>query len=167
MSLLNSELVMQRLFSIAVAVGQNPATPFTTQSRRFVHFNDVPPEAMPAMYQFQNPVRETKGGVRPLPKQDIGVSWFVYLPKSTGPDDVVSPALNQYWDALTQAILTTLFDASGNPTVGAVPAGSRPQDLGLGPTKVNCYVDGPGLTDEGLLSTPSLIIIPIKILTGM
>lgn len=166
MSLLDSELVMQRLFSIAQAVGQNPLTSFTTQSRRFVHFKDVPPEAMPAMYQFQSPIRSTTGGVRGLPRQEIGVSWFVYLPKSTGPDDVVSPALNQYFDALTQALLTTTFDTAGNPKVGGMPAGLRRQDLGIGPG-INCYVDGSGLTDEGLLDTPSLIIIPIKILTGM
>ena len=163
-ALLDSELVMQRLFSIAQAVN-TPATPFQIMSRRFVHFKDVAPESMPAMYQFQSPIRKTDGGARGLPRQEIGVNWYVYLPKSTGPDDVVSPALNQYFDALSQALLTTTFDSSGNPTVGAIPAGKQLQTLGgLVP---GCYVDGPGLTDEGLLDTPSLIIIPIKILTGM
>lgn len=165
MSLLDSELVMQRLFSIAVAVN-NSATPFVITSRRFVHFKYVAPESIPALYQYQNPVTTTTGGVRGLPRQEIGVSWFVYLPKSNGPDDVVAPVLNQYWDALTQALLTTTFDTAGNPKVGGMPAGLRRQDLGIGPG-INCYVDGAGLRDEGLLDTPSLIIIPIKILTGM
>lgn len=162
--MINTELMMQRLFSIAEAVNGN-ATPFVTQSRRFVHFKDVAPEAMPAMYQFQNPVRNTAGGVRGIPREEIGVSWFVYLPKSTGPDDVVSPALNQYYDALSDALLTTIFDSNGIPTVGAIPAGYQKQTLGGLVT--NCYKDGNGLTDEGLLDTPSLIVIPIKILTGI
>lgn len=164
MSLLDSELVMQRLFSIAVAVN-NSATPFVITSRRFVHFKYVAPESMPALYQYQNPVTTTTGGVRGLPRQEIGVSWFVYLPKSNGPDDVVAPVLNQYWDALTQALLTTTFDSQGNAIPNSKPAGGQ-QTLGISPT-INCYVDGAGLRDEGLLDTPSLIIIPIKILTGM
>lgn len=146
----STESIMQALFALA-QTANTPETPFTIMSRRMRHFKDVTPEEIPAFFQFQNPVRETTGGVRKLPKEIIGVSWFVYLPKSQSIDDVVSPALNNYYDALSNVLLS--------------PIGGLPQTLGGLVTQ--CYKDGQGLTDEGLLDTPSLIHIPIKIITGI
>jgi hypothetical protein len=157
---------MQALFSIPQALASSLQTPLTTVSRRFRHFKDVDPSMYPAFYQFQAPVRSTSGGVRSLPKDEIGVSWFVYLPGSQSLDDVVSPALNNYYDALSNALLTTLIIPGSPPVVklGGQFAG-MPQTLGGLVTQ--CYKDGDGLTDEGLLETPSLIHIPIKILVGI
>jgi hypothetical protein len=161
----STESVMQNLFSIATAL-QNSATPFTLMSRRFRHFKDVDPSMYPAFFQFQAPTRNTSGGVRRLPEEEIGVSWFVYLPGSQNLDDVVSPALNNYYDALSDALLTTMIIPGAPPVVklGGQLAG-MPQTLGGLVTQ--CYKDGDGLTDEGLLDTPSLIHIPIKILVGI
>ncbi len=162
----STEIIVQRLFSIvpALAAVVNTATPFTLMSRRFRHFKDVDPSLYPAFFQFQNPVRKTEGGVRKLPVETIAISWFVYLPGSQSLDDVVSPALNNYYDALSNALLTTRFDTNGAAVINGQQAG-MPQTLGNLVTQ--CYKDGDGLTDEGLLETPSLIHIPIKILVGI
>lgn len=146
----STEAIMQALFALAQSTN-TVETPYRVMSRRMRHFNDVTPDEIPAFFQFQSPVRMTSGGVRGLPKDEIGVSWFVYLPMSQGINDVVSPALNNYYDALSNVLLT--------------PFGGMPQTLGGLVT--NCYKDGAGLTDEGLLDTPSLIQIPIKILVGI
>lgn len=159
-----TEAIIQRLFKIAQSTNKG-ATQYKVISRRMRHFKDVSPSEIPAFFQFQNPVRGTSGGDRGLPKDVIGVSWFVYLPKSQGLNDVVSPALNNYYDALSTALLTTGFDKSGNAIPGGLLAGTD-QDLGF-TKKLLCYKDGDGLTDEGLLDTPSLIHIPIKILVGI
>lgn len=165
MSKPSTELIMQRLFKIAQATN-TAVTPYKMMSRRFQHFTNVAITSMPAFFQFQSPVRRTEGGDRGIPRDFIGVDWLVYLPGSTGPNDVVSPALNNYYDALSVALLTAAFDANGNVTVGARQAGGI-QTLGFSQGSVNCYKDGDGLTDEGLLEPPSLIRIPIKILVGI
>lgn len=162
----STESVMQNLFSIALALQTDVNTPFTYMSRRFRHFKDVDQSLLPAFFQFQNPVRSTAGGVRNLPIDTVRVSWLVYLPGSQTLEDVVSPALNNYYDALSNALLTTLIIPGSPPTVrlDGQPAG-MPQTLGGLVQK--CYKDGDGLTDEGLLDTPSLIHIPISILVGI
>lgn len=162
---INTETIIQRLFSIVKAVAASPDNPvsFNLMSRRFRHFKDVDPSLYPAFFQFQNPTRNTVGGVRKLPVETIGVSWFVYLPGSQSLDDVVSPALNNYYDILSDALLTTSFVA-GVAILNGQHAG-MPQTLGGLATQ--CYKEGDGLTDEGLLETPSLIHIPIKILVGI
>jgi hypothetical protein len=164
----STESIMQNLFAIAQAVANVPstATPFVTVSRRMRHFKDVAPEQMPAFFQFQNPVRNTTGGFKRLPKDMIGVSWIVYLPGSQSLDDVVSPALNNYYDALSDALLTARIDPGSPPRVVL-----NGQLAGMGQTLgglvTACYKDGDGLTDEGLLDTPSLIHIPIRIQVGI
>jgi hypothetical protein len=156
---------MQNLFSIALAL-KTSTTPFSYMSRRFRHFKDVDPSMYPAFFQFQAPTRNTSGGVRKIPKEEIGVSWFVYLPGSQSFDDVVSPALNNYYDALSDALLTTLI-VPGNPATVLLNGQRAGSGQTLGGLVTQCYKDGDGLTDEGLLDTPSLIHIPIKILVGI
>lgn len=150
MSAPNTEAVMAALFALAQGVN-SPATPFNVMSRRMRHFNDVTPEEIPAFFQFQAPGRNTEGGVRGLPVHRLKVFWICYLPGSQGLDDVVSPTMNNYYDALSNALL--------------VPFGGMKNTLGGLVT--NCYEDGQGINDEGLLTTPSLIVIPITILTGI
>lgn len=146
----NTEAAMEALFALAQACNTTD-TPFNLMSRRMLMYDKVAQEQLPAFFQFQSPERVTEGAVRGLPKDIIGVNWFVYLPKSEDLTQVVSPALNQYYDALSNALLPTL--AGQKQTLGGLVTA--------------CYKDGRGLTDEGLLSTYSLIHIPIKILVGM
>ena len=144
-----TEPIMAALFALAQSVN-GPATPFKVMSRRFVHYKDVSPDTMPAFYQFQVPGIRTEKGERGLPVKRRKVYWIVYLPSSPDLSTVVSPLINQYYDALSNALL-----------------GPPPQlRQTLGGLCINCYEDGTGLADEGLLSTPSLILIPITILNG-
>ena len=145
----NTEQVMTALFNLALTL-KTSATPFKVMSRRFRHFNDVAPEDMPAFFQFQAPGRMTEGGVRALPVKRQKVYWIVYLPGSPDLSTTVSPAMNQYYDALSNLLVS--------------PIQGRPNTLGG--LVQNCYEEGQGINDEGLLETPSLISIPITILTG-
>ena len=94
----------------------------------------------------------TTRGERGIPVKKRKAYWIVYLPGSPDQDTVTSPLMNQYYDALSNALLP--------------PLGSNARQT-LGGLCVNCYEDGTGLADEGLLSTPSLIVIPITILNGI
>jgi hypothetical protein len=164
-----TETLMTNLFAIA----QSAATevlPINLISRRWRMFDKVDASQLPALFQFQSPTRKLSGGVRPLLKNEIRVLWMMYLPMSQDLNDVVSPGLNQYFDLLVNALLTTVVtpNESAYPTVksNGMPKGSI-QNLGFPGQVLGCYPDGDALTDEGLLSTYSLIVLPITILTGM
>jgi hypothetical protein len=163
-----SETLLSNLFAIAQSIS-SPSLPINLVSRRWRMYKDVAPEELPALFQFQSPTRKLSGGVRPLLKNEIRVLWMMYLPMSQDLNDVVSTGLNQYFDLLVNALQTSsvIPNASATPTVkpNAVPKGTI-QALGF-PGKINCYADGDALTDEGLLSTYSLIVLPITILTGL
>lgn len=148
--MINTEAVMSALFALAQKANTTQ-TPFNVMSRRFRHFKDVAAEDMPAFFQFQAPGRQTEGGVRSLGVHRQKVYWIVYLPGSQSLDDVVSPLMNQYYDALSNLLVS--------------PIAGRPNTLGGLVT--NCYEDGQGINDEGLLDTPSLICVPITILSGI
>jgi hypothetical protein len=162
--MISSEAAIANLFRIAQTVN-TPATPVKLISRRWRMYKDVTPDQLPSLFQFQSPTRRFSGGVRPLLKQEYRILWMLYLPMSQTLNDVVSPALNRYCDLLINALLTTRVINNGAITPNGMPAGTV-QDLGF-PGKVQCYVDGDGLTDEGLLSTYSLLVLPITILTGI
>lgn len=150
----NTEAIMAALFQLAQGVN-TAATPFKVMNRRMRHFNDVTPAEIPAFFQFQAPGRNAEGAVRAGVLKVIRrkVFWICYLPGSQGINDVVSPKMNQYYDALANALLPMGRDLSqGRNTLGGLCT--------------NCYEDGQGINDEGLLTTPSLIVIPITIITG-
>lgn len=151
----STESIMQALFNLALSVNTD-ATSFNVMSRRWRHFKDVDPDEMPAFFQTQLSGKTTRGGVRGLPVYEYKIRWCVYLPGSTSLDDVVSPAMNDYYDALSNCLLT-------NAPQG--PNGISRNTLGG--LVSNCYEDGQVFFDEGLLVTPSLIVIPITILTGI
>ena len=170
----SSEIIMERLFAIlqAVPVNNNTLAQWGMCSRRFLKFDQVPSGAIPAAFQFQNPVRESHGYDRGVGKDVFGVNWMIYFANSPDTSTVVSPPLNICYDALESALISARFDPSGNLipaslAAGTIPARPMAQTLGFNPGQVLCYPDGPGLTDEGLLSTYSLVHLPIRIQIGM
>src|SRR5271166_4285484 len=140
----NTEQIMAKLFAIAQGVntfkpGNPGATPFTIMSRRWVHFSQLTEADYPAFYQQQLAGRTIEGGVRGLPVHRMKARWIVYLPGSKGPQDVVSPTINRYYDALSQS----LYAQSGVNRGISINT--------LGGLCANCYEDGLGINDEGLL----------------
>lgn len=146
-----TEPIMQALFALAQTVN-TPATPFNVMSRRMLHFDDVSPDDIPAFFQFQAPGINTTLGQRGIPVKKRKVFWIAYLPGAQDKSTSVAPAMNSYYDALSNALLPQ--------------AGPNAKQT-LGGLCVNCYEDGQGMADEGLLTTPSLIVIPITILNGI
>lgn len=152
MSIPNTEAIMAALFALGQSVN-TPSTPFKVATRRMRNFPDVPSGEIPAFFQFQAPGFTIGEGVRGLQVYRRKVYWIVYLPGSAGINDVVSPTMNKYYDAMLNALQPTGADMIQRRNT-------------LGGLCTNCYADGQGITDEGLLTTPSLIVIPITILTG-
>lgn len=143
------EPVAQALFSVAESTNTEE-TPYVIMNRRFRHFKDVPPDEIPALFQYQMPGFSIARAVRSLPVFVFEFRWMVYLPVSSSLDDPTSPTMNNYVTALIRSLL---------------PTPAMPRNT-LGGLVYDCYMDGQGLMDEGLLQTPSLISIPIKVLTG-
>jgi hypothetical protein len=120
-------------------------------SRRFRHFKDVTVNEIPGLFQYQAPGFRISKGARGLPVFEYRVWWLAYLPVSSDLKTPASPQMNNYVTALCEALKPT-------PMV--------PRQT-LGGLVYECYIDGQGIMDEGLLQTPSLIALPITILNGI
>lgn len=124
------------------------ATGAVTSSRVLKHWNDVPPEARPAVFQAQR-------NMHPVQRTGLPAKWTlmadIYIYTSTSPESGVSPAiqLNALIDAIEAAIAPV-------PGVGIA-------SLGLSDIK-HCFINGTVETDEGTLGHEAVAIIPIEML---
>lgn len=144
------EPIYAALFALAQAANTSD-TPFTIMSRRWIAWDQMTAEQSPALFQLQGPA-PVEGAVRGLPKFSLQVDWYVYL--STDPTDLntpTSPPLNNYLTALINAVLPKL----------------QGQKQILGGLAADVYIDGDIILDEGVISSPAVIKIPLIILTGM
>jgi hypothetical protein len=143
------EPIYQSVFNLAVNAAV-PAT-FNTISRRWVAWDQTSSFNTPALFQMQGPIKFMKGD-RGLPQIYIPIDWYVYF--STDPADlttVTSTVMNNYLSALIAAVLPT-------------PQGGQQT---LNNTVAHVYIDGDILFDEGVISSPAVIKIPIVVLTGI
>lgn len=144
------EAIYAALFAQAKTVNAG-ATPFTTMSRRWISWDQMTAEQCPAFFQRQ-PKIPVSGGDRGLSRFSIRVEWYVYLPSDPADlQTVTATPVNNYVTALINALLPQL----------------QGQKQTLGGLVENAYIDGDILIDEGLISSPAVILIPITILTGL
>lgn len=115
-----------------------------TKSRILQHWNDVPPSRQPALFQAQGDqvAAPLTGGPT---KWTFYVSLYLYC-YSSNPKAPPAPQLNQYLDDIEKALKA---DYTGYQTLGGLV--------------FDCAIDGKVETDEGLLGSQSVAIVPIKI----
>lgn len=129
------------------------ATPFATMSRRWIPWSSTASYQCPALFQMQLPSKAT-GGERGLTRWTMRFAIWVYLNVNT--DDLVTVAstpLNAYFDAI---------EATLSPPP---PSGPNARQT-LGGIVQSVFIDGDPAVDEGLLDPPSLLIIPVSVITG-
>lgn len=127
-------------------------TPFRTMSRRWIPWSSTTAYHCPALFQMELP-GHAEGGARGLTQWKMRFGIWVYLNVNT--DDyktVVSTTLNNYFDAIDKALAPT-------------PAGANQRQT-LGGLVQSCFIDGDPIIDEGLMAPPSLLFIPVTVLTG-
>ena len=143
------EPIYSALFALAQSAN-TAQTPFAKMSRRWRSWGQMSAEESPALYQLQKPIR-VEGGDRPLPLFRLQVEWYAYFSSDNG--DLETPmatTLNSYLTAI----------------IGAIQAPIRGQQQTLGGLVQSVYVDGDIVMDEGVISPPAVLCIPITILTG-
>ena len=141
----NREAIYQALFNVVSSVEG-----FVTVSRRLKHWDDVDISQQPALFTAQkNEHQKTQKG---LPTQHT-LGMDIYLYAKTGEDETVSPAtiLNPLVDAV-EAMLKP------SPALGYFPL------IVDGQTISHCWIDGEIQTDEGVLGSQAVAIIPVRIL---
>jgi hypothetical protein len=127
-------------------------TPFNTMSRRWIPWSSTSAYNCPALFLMEQP-GTAAGGERGLTKWVMRFGVWVYLNINT--DDyqtVVSTALNNYFDAIDAALAPQ-------------PPGQNQRQT-LGGLVQSCFIDGTPVIDEGLLAPPSLLFIPVTVITG-
>ena len=117
---------------------------FATVSRTLKHWEDVPPEGMPALFQSQADEEITaKPNLPPLVQG--GVNWWLYVRSESGsPSTIINPLVDACFAALS-------------------PVGDA---LTLGGLVDQCYIDGKIETDEGTLGSIAVAKIPIIFIVG-
>lgn len=140
--MINREAIYAALFAKLAT-----AASFVTTSRRLKHWNDVPIEQQPALFQAQrNEVAVTTHG-QPT-KWTLNLDVYVYV--RTDGEQTPAPLLNPLLDAIEAALAPNAVE-----TV-----------LSLGGLVHHCRIEGAIETDEGTLGDQAVAIIPVTILVS-
>lgn len=138
---MNREPIYQALFAKLSSING-----FLTKSRRLQHWSDVPAGAQPALFQAQKSENAVK--VRGIPtKWTVDLHLYIYA-YSTDANASPSTILNPLVDAIENALAP---DSTGNQTLGGLVS--------------HCSIIGNIETDEGVLGSQAVAIIPIQIVT--
>ena len=122
-----------------------------TFSRRLKHWDDVQPDAQPALYltcDKQTVIQDTSG-LTPVWKIQLTIYLYVFNADVTSTPSI---ALNNFLDVIEGMLV---------PTVGPLGFPNTVQTLG-GLVRY-AWISGPIETDEGVLGDQAIAIIPIEI----
>lgn len=141
----NREAIYSALWDLVTADPRIGAV-FRTLSRYEIHFDQVDPNNMPALFLYQTGEDWLRPGKGIPPKRTLR-SHFVCYTNTTAPEQLPSTAINTLMDVL-DAVLT--------PYDGSV--------VTLGGLIEHVYIEGEVVMAEGLLQPKSIIIVPITML---
>ena len=148
---MNREPIEVALFAFFAAIaGADGSKLFKTATRKPEHWDNVPPEDSPALLLM--PRREIGNRRKGLPTKWTGeydLLLYVHTGAQNDPTVVAASLLNPLLDAIENAL--TVDDLSNNA-------------LTLGGLVSHCWISGNVETDEGVLGSQALAIIPIEIL---
>lgn len=134
---MNREAIYKALFEKVSSIDG-----LVTTSRKLLHWDKVPKEEMPALFQIQ--INETPMQSKGMPTAwEMSAELYLYVYDETG-----TPAtlLNEYLDKIETALKP---NANGFQELGGLVS--------------HCWIGGAIETDEGLLGDKSVAIIPISI----
>jgi len=114
-------------------------------SRRLKHWNDVPPEMQPALYQSSTGQEAKHETGRPTIWR---LSFDIYLYTNTPEPAAPASTMNPILDAVCAALAPTAVE------------GTR---CTLGGLVHDCRISGKVETDEGTLGAQSVSIIPVEV----
>lgn len=144
------EQIYAELFRRVTKAGPGADALYRTMSRLLLHWDDVPPESQPALFQAQ--ISEECLRVKGLPsKWLLRLHLFIYVNSGPNPEAVKSPAelLNPLLDAIEVALAP---DDQDNATCT------------LGGLVSHCWISGTIETFEGTMGSQEVAIVPIEIL---
>jgi hypothetical protein len=162
--ILPAETIYQALFNYVCGIGaplpggKPSLTPLVTKSRRWMKWDQLGDIPMPAFFQMQPPqgVNVSQSKIFGPSRYKLHADLWFYLPVDSGNlNTPTSPQLNNYFAAI---------DALFQPQLQS-PGGAR-QQLGLGPSIEQCWIDGTVIFDEGLVTPPAVLLVPISIVCG-
>lgn len=138
-------MTQEQIFAALWALA--PVAGFKTYSRRLQHWEDVPQDGMPALFQRQGKQAHTHPS-RDATRIEAEVDWTIYAYSDPGASLTPAEVVNPLVDACLAAIKP--------------PAGHDRQTLGGLVDDV--FVHGELLTDEGLLQDITYVSIPIHVI---
>jgi hypothetical protein len=150
MSGFGREQVYAALFSFVQAALTGSPTQAVTVSRSAKHFEDVPTDMMPAVYQLQRGEQvQRKRGLNE--KVTLRAELLIYTAGTQDGATPASTAINNIIDTIDNAL-----------AVGTMPANN--QTLGLPGVVEHAWIEGNIEIFEAILLNISVAIVPIHIL---
>lgn len=118
-----------------------------TASRRLKHWSDVPPKEQPCIFVTETGI-DAIGRVGLPQKYVLGCSIYIYVYESS-PKAIPATKLNNILKVITETIALRPSDISGCVTLGGLVT--------------DCKISGKIETDEGLLDSQAVAIVPIQL----
>lgn len=155
---LTAEQIYEALFQYICTLNNAQTTPLKTMSRRWIPWTELGDLPMPCFFQRQPP-----DAIQVTQQKNFGVSkyhlraelWFYFANNVADMKTPVSPILNKYFAAIDNLMKP--------PTMSA---GGARQQLGLQTGIENAWIDGTATMDEGLITPPAILLVPITVSTG-
>jgi hypothetical protein len=157
------ETIAKALFDLGCSVNSQ-ATPLKSASRRWLHWDSVGAAAMPAFFQRQRSPVLSQAKHFGLTKYMVYFEWWLYI--AVNKDDKTtptSPLMNNYFKAFDDILKPTLQAPGGKQQLGGPQIPGKPQPPAL---VENCWMDGTVGWDEGEISPPAIIMMPISVILG-
>ena len=148
----NTEAIFAALFSlVSSAQIPSPYPGFVNMSRNWKPYQSVTQGGMPALYQLEIS-QDTERAMIGLSKYKLHALLDIYLwrPTSIPDNQPFSTTINAYRDAVMN-VLTPDMEGMG---------------VTLGGLVIDCYAYGKIVIDEGIITQPAAIEIPIEIITA-
>jgi hypothetical protein len=136
-----------------------------TCSRKWRHFDDVPPMEQPAIFLTTGPEDcQPQRGMPPV--WTLNPSIHVYCRNDADPTENAVPGVQLH--ALLKLIEAAFERTQAEASLANGPfsdSGADSYGTTLGGLVNHCYIKGQIVTDEGLLQNQALAIIPVEVLT--
>jgi hypothetical protein len=145
------EAVADALFSLLQATKVGGNSPFVTTGQNPKIWSKVPPGAQPAMYLVDVGETVVQNQAYGLSKYLLHFEILLYVRADASPQ------------AIPAVFLRTLRDAI-DAQMQSTPPGERQT---LGGVVYHAWIEGEVLVDGGILDQQCVVMIPVKVLTGI
>lgn len=152
---IDPETIFEALFAQGQKINTT-STPLVTMSRRWVKWDELGDIPMPCFFQRQLTAGVSQVRMFGSSRYVLKAEWWFYIASDIADFSTpTSPKINAYFNAADAILQPSPYSAGG-----------ARQQLGLGPGLEHAWIDGTVFMDEGTITPPAILLVPITLLLG-